>query len=152
DGENPVRSVKKIDEPLTRLRFLTNEEEKALLDECQEPLRTIVMLGIYAGLRIGAEALTLRKENVDLKRKLLTIEAAYSKNKETDTIPIHSKLLEPLKARMQESSGSLVFERGQGRSVRSVRTAFTNACQRANLSDVTPHTLRHTFASRLGMA
>jgi len=33
-----------------------------------------------------------------------------------------------------------------------IREAFTNACERAKLSGVTPHTLRHTFASRLGMA
>ena len=34
----------------------------------------------------------------------------------------------------------------------SVRTAFENACQRAGLKKVTPHTLRHTFASRLAMS
>jgi integrase len=45
-----------------------------------------------------------------------------------------------------------VFETREGNQIKAVRTAFTNACQRANLSDVTPHTLRHTFASRLGMA
>ena len=32
---------------------------------------------------------------------------------------------------------------------RSVRTAFDTACRRAKLEDVSPHTLRHTFASRL---
>ena len=49
------------------------------------------------GLRIGAEALTLKKENVDLENGLLTIEAAYSKNGKTQTIPIHSCLIEPLR-------------------------------------------------------
>jgi len=152
EGENPLRSVKKIDEPLTKLRFLSGDEEKALLDQCNEPLRTIVLLGIYAGLRINAEALTLKTENVDVKRKQLTIEAAYSKNRDTQTIPLHSKLVAPLQERILESRGGLVFETREGKPIQSVRTAFTNACQRANLSGVTPHTLRHTFASRLGMA
>jgi site-specific recombinase XerD len=40
----------------------------------------------------------------------------------------------------------------KGEAFRSVRTAFTTACRHANLHDVTPHTLRHTFASRLAMA
>jgi site-specific recombinase XerD len=31
----------------------------------------------------------------------------------------------------------------------SVRNTFDAACQRAGLEDVTPHTLRHTFATRL---
>ena len=143
EGENPLRSVKKIDEPLTRLRFLSDDEETALLGRCDEPL---------TGLRITAEALTLKIENIDLKRKQLTIEAAYSKNRDTQTIPLHSKLVAPLQDRIRESRSGLVFETREGKPVRSVRTAFTNACERANLSGVTPHTLRHTFASRLGMA
>jgi len=56
EGENPVRSVDRLDEPRNRVRHLTEQEEAALLNECSEPLRTIVLLGIYAGLRISAEA------------------------------------------------------------------------------------------------
>jgi len=80
ERDNPLRSVKKIDEPMTKLRFLSDEEETALLGQCEEPLRRLVLLGIYAGFRINAEALTLKVENVDIGRKQLTIEAAYSKN------------------------------------------------------------------------
>jgi len=58
----------------------------------------------------------------------------------------------PLQNRIRESRAGLVFETREGKPIRSVRTAFTNACERANLADVTPHTLGHTFASRLGMA
>jgi integrase len=53
---------------------------------------------------------------------------------------------------MAESPGELVFTKPDGSPIRSVRTAFTNACRRAKLASVTPHTFRHTFASRLGMA
>jgi site-specific recombinase XerD len=35
---------------------------------------------------------------------------------------------------------------------RSIRSTFEDACARAKLADVGPHTLRHTFASRLAMA
>lgn len=31
----------------------------------------------------------------------------------------------------------------------SIRTTFKTACERAGLQDVTPHTLRHTFACLL---
>jgi integrase len=151
EGKNPVRSVKRIDEPQNRVRFLTEEEER-LLKAASEPLGTILLVGIYAGLRVKAEALTLKWDNVDLDRKVLTIEALYAKNKETETIPLHSKLFDALKAMQAQQQGDYVFSRPDGARLRSIRTAFTLACQRAKLRDVTPHTLRHTFASRLGMA
>jgi integrase len=152
DGSNPRRKVKKVKEPLTRLRFLTEDEETRLLAVYREPKRTIVMLGLYMGLRIGAEALTLRKENVDLENRLLTIEAAYSKNGKTQTLPIHSCLIEPLRARMQESNSDWLFPGPKGKPMHDIRTSFENACAAAQIpGKVTPHTLRHTFASRLAM-
>ena len=39
-----------------------------------------------------------------------------------------------------------------GQGIKSIRTAFTTACRNAKLPGVSPHTLRHTFASRLVMA
>jgi integrase len=151
EGENPVRTVKRLDEPLTKVRFLTAEEEEKLLAEAAPDLRPIILAGIYAGLRIRAEALTLKWENVDLERRFITIEATYSKNREVQTIPIHSKLLAALKELFVVGRGEHVFAKADGNWHKSIRTAFTNACQRAKLTGVTPHTLRHTFASRLAM-
>ena len=54
-------------EPLTRLRFLSEAEEARLLAAFREPQRTIVLLGLYMGLRIGAEALTLGRKMWILK-------------------------------------------------------------------------------------
>jgi len=59
---------------------------------------------------------------------------------ETQTIPIHSKLIEPLETRMKESVSGDVFEGQAGGPVCSVWTAFTNACTRAKLRGVTPST------------
>jgi integrase len=71
EGDNPVVSVKFRKEEKTRLRFLEREEERQLLEHASEPLRTLILVGIYTGLRIQAEALALRWEDVDLRRKLL---------------------------------------------------------------------------------
>jgi integrase len=105
-----------------------------------EPLRTIILVGIYSGLRIEPEALTLRWKNVDFKRRELTVEAAYSKNNETQAIPMNSKLLEALKLHEAKRTGDYLFLNRYGRPFRSVRTAFTTACRHANLPGVTPHT------------
>jgi integrase len=105
---------------------------------------------ICPGLRIFSEGLTLRRDSVDLKGGYLTVEAAYAKNKETETIPLNSRVLEALRQHMAKNKGEYVFTNRNGQPFKSIRTIFTTACRRANLTDVTPHVLRHTFASRLG--
>ncbi len=45
-----------------------------------------------------------------------------------------------------------MFSKSDGTQYRSIRNLFKSTCERAGLEDVTPHTLRHTFASRLAMA
>ena len=151
EGENPARKVKKFEESEGKLRFLS-EEEEALLSAAKEPLRTIIQVGIYTGLRILAEALTLRWENIDLQRGYLTVEAAYAKGKQTDTLPLNHILVESLTRLKAMATSEWVFVSRSGQPFKSIRTAFENACKSANLADVTPHTLRHTFACRLGMS
>jgi integrase len=133
-------------EERTRLRFLETEEEERLLTASREPLRSIILLGIHTGLRIQAEALTLQWSSVDLRRASLMVEAAYAKNGRTRSVPLNSTVLQVLKRLKETSTGELVFP------YQSIGTSFRYACRRAKLIGVTPHTLRHTFASRLVMA
>jgi integrase len=153
EGGNPAAAVKLLREPATRLRYLEADEEAALVGAAREPLRTIILLGIHAGLRIQAEALTLHRQDVDLARGLVTVQAAYAKSGQTRTVPLNRVLraaLAPWKERV--TAGEHLFARKDGSAYKSIRTAFKTACKGAGLSDVTPHTLRHTFASRLAMA
>jgi integrase len=152
EGENPVRKVKHFNEPHNKVRHLSGAEEARLLAKCEEPLKTVVLVGIYAGLRISSEALTLKWSNVDLDKQQLTVEAAYAKNGTTETLPIASRLVEALRGLKERARGEFVFARKNGKPIQSVREAFTSACRRAKLTGVTPHTLRHTFASRLAMS
>src|SRR5262249_54445397 len=131
EGLNPARKVRKIDEPLNRVRFLSQDEETRLLAACEDPLRTIILAGIYAGLRIQAEALTLKWDNINLERKLLTVEAAYAKNGETETIPMNSKLVEAFQRLRKQRTSEFAFAKQDGRPYRSIKTAFTTACRRA---------------------
>ena len=45
-----------------------------------------------------------------------------------------------------------MFAKKNGKPYRSIRKGFGAACEAAGLADVSPHALRHTFASRLAMA
>ncbi len=155
EGENPVDGVDFLPEPKTRLRYLEPEEEAGLLEVAREPLRSVILVGIHAGLRIQAEALSLCWSDIDLKRGLLTVQAAYAKNGTNRTVPLNSVLQGAL-ARLQATAkgGERVFTSPRsGKPLRSIRNAFELAREKAGLGDdVTPHTLRHTFASRLAMA
>jgi len=49
--ENPVKKVRFARENNERIRFLTPEEEKRLLEHCKEPLRPLVITVLHTGFR-----------------------------------------------------------------------------------------------------
>ena len=151
EGENPARRFKAAPESRGRIRYLSEGEETALLGAASEPLRTVIQVGIHAGLRVQSEALSLTWPNVDLKGRALTVEDRFSKTGETRTVPLNSVLLEALGRLKAGSEGAHVFLTRKGEPLKSIRTAFDTACEHAKLTGVTPHVLRHTFASRLVM-
>ena len=97
---------------------------------------------------------------MDFTQKNVTVMDHFAKNGESRTVPLHSVVLAALQALKGRGPDPQVFMTSKGGKRRgdkawepykSFRTAFQTACRRANLSGVTPHVLRHTFASRLGM-
>jgi integrase len=153
EGDNPVCAVKLRKEPRTRLRWLSAEEEARLLAAAlSETLRALIVLGLNTGLRIQAEALQLRWEDIDMKRGQLTVAAAYAKNGRSRMVPLNSIVRQALAPLQRHATGPFVFSKPNGDPYRSIRSAFQTACRRAGLSGVTPHTLRHSFGSRLAMS
>lgn len=152
DGENPVSGVDFFEEPQQRLRYLESEEEAQLLTAAPEPLRSLIVLDIHTGLRIRAEALTLRWDDVDLKRGLITVQAAYAKSGMTRTIPLDTSSREALEQLSQRRTCEYVFAKTDGTPYTAIWKGFQKACLQAGLTGLTPHVLRHTFASRLAMA
>lgn len=109
-------------------------------------------MGIYTGVRIQAEALTLKWEDIDFKHGLLTVRAAYAKSGESRAVNLNSIVKAALKQLRERSREEYVFSKPDGSPYKSIRTAFKTSCRHAKLFNVTPHVLRHTFASRLVMA
>jgi integrase len=155
--DNPVPKAARFRESSGRIRFLEWEEEARLLAAAAEPLRTIILCGSDAGLRLESEALSLRWSGIDFRRELVTVDAAYAKNSEIRSIPMTARLKQALlahrfRAGKQDADG-LVFQNRRRRPLRSIRNVFEAARKAAGLGqDVTPHVCRHTFASRLVMA
>jgi integrase len=146
EGQNPCTSVKFFPEPREKDCVLDLEQEDRLLAECAEPLKTMVLVGLHTGLRMRSEILTLKWECVDLRQKTLTVTAAYAKNGKVRVTALNSTVLAALT--QLPKRGEFVFVKPSGDPYTSVR-GFRSASQRAGLTKVTPHVLRHTFASRL---
>jgi integrase len=77
--ENPVKVVKLFRENNRRLRFLNPEEVEALLEECSDHLRPIVITALNTGMRLG-EILPLKWDCVNSDLGIITV--VNSKNNE----------------------------------------------------------------------
>jgi integrase len=153
EGTNPVGGNKVfLKEPRKPPRYLDHDEEAALLAVAAEPARSVILVGIHAGLRIKAEACNLRWSDVDLRGGTLSVQAAYAKNGMHRAVPLNSVLREALGRLKETAAGEFVFRNEDGLRLRDIDAAFATARKAAGISGVTPHTTRHTFASRLAMA
>jgi site-specific recombinase XerD len=142
-------------------RVLTEAETEALLSEpnqryfgpCRDYLYMRVML--KAGLR-ASEATALRPEHIDLMSgKLMVREGKGAKDR---TLWIGEELLEELqdwmdrKATAPKADYLLPTSKGTQVATSHLRRSVKRYAKGANIEEVervSPHTLRHTFATRL---
>lgn len=150
---NPVLGVSR--EAVNNLieRWLTSEEETALLDASPAWLKEILVFAVNTGLR-QSEILNLEWPQVDLFRRTITL--LKQKNKQVDTLPVNAKVLEVLKTRVKvrHLASAHVFTSREGTRLdaRNLLRAFYLACKDAKIEHLRFHDLRHTFATRLVQA
>ncbi len=157
-GELPrIKTYKVNDE---RVRYLSPEELKSLIDACPDWFKPVVKFACLTGLR-ASELFSLTWDMVSLSQGYITVPAKYSKTKETKRIPLHPKALEVLKEvkEWQEEKGidhGYVFTNRMGRPYsvegQGYKRVFKTACEKAGIRDFRFHDLRHTFASYLVMS
>jgi len=115
-------------------------------------VRTVLMLAYGAGLRVS-EACGLRVEDIDSRSMVLHIR--HAKRGRERYVMLSPRLLEALREHWRERRprGAWVFPGRGGKgtlSRRSVARALRKAARRVGIDDrVTPHTLRHCFATQL---
>ncbi|HHT9137233.1 MAG TPA: tyrosine-type recombinase/integrase [Candidatus Wunengus sp. YC60] len=148
--ENPVSKVPKEKEDNEKDRWLTGEEEKKLLENSPQWLKDIIVFNLHTGLRID-ELLSLEWQRVNLFSKTILIQK--SKNGKPRTVPLNQDTIDILtpKSKVISIKNDLVFTSSAGTKIDSdnLRRSLGNALEKAGIKDVTPHTLRHTFATRL---
>ena len=146
---NQIGKVKLFSEKDNRKeRILTKEEEIRLLKASAEHLRTILIVALNAGMRLG-EILSLQWGQIDLSGKTIRVEK--TKSGRIRIININSNLLDEL-LKLKKRSGDCVYlfiNARTGKPLTTVKTAFKAACRRSGVQGLRFHDLRHTFASRL---
>ena len=143
------------------VRYLTDDEERRLLEAAPEWLKPLIKVAIHTGMRRG-ELLRLRWDEVDFVSG--TIFVRTSKSGEGRRIPLsptaHRTLStlrdarrERMRARVvaQSEAAGTVFTAPEGGFMLNLGRAWYPVLTRAGVEGLRFHDLRHTFASRLAM-
>lgn len=151
-ASNPVHGVKRP-AGKRRMRRLDADEYHALgkvlrSSECETELRqslNAIWLLLYTGCR-SSEITALKWEDIDIEGECLRL--GDSKTDESIR-PLAKKAIDVLKGIERESGNPyvLVSDRKEEGHYAALPGAVKRIMKRAKLEDVTPHTLRHSFAS-----
>ncbi len=165
---SPFSGVKLLRVEKKEPRFLTREEITSLLLAAPPWLEAIIVVLLNTGLRDG-ERRRLQFNDIDFKRKRIRVIA--TKTNTIRYVPMNHEVEQKLRWLSKfyiaqnctktfkeiihprlACQKNYVFCNEDGSAVESIRKSFVRACKKANLENVTIHTLRHTFASHLVMS
>jgi integrase len=152
-ASNPVRNTAAPKKQKEHARFLSKVEEEAIREKIRElwPEREAEFdLLLHTGMRSG-EAYRLTWDRVDLDRGIIDV----PKGGKTGwrPIPVNSVCRRALETLHRQSQGSefVIPRSGKGENW-MLGKWFGDVVEKSGVLHATPHTLRHTFASRLVMA
>ena len=151
---NPLADMSLNQEGEGRLRWLTREEESRLLLACAPWLQHLAVVGLDTGLR-RANLVGLQRAWLYHDGTVLIIPRQHLKLKKTTvTIPLTTRAAKIIHAHCEASTSPYIFVHQDGTpySAAAVSTAFVRSARHAGFHDVSLHTLRHTFVSRLVQA
>ena len=121
-GPNPAREVARRKVPRRAPSYLRAHEVLPVLMATSAKWRPILATAIYTGLRRG-ELLGLRKQDVDLDARLLTVARSYdtetTKGGHADVIPIAQEAVPYLEEAMKRSASEFVFPGPDGKMLSS---------------------------------
>lgn len=141
-------------EGTARMRWLSQDEERRLLENCDSWLRDIIIVGLDTGLRPG-NLVGLQCPWVQLAQGRLLIPREQTKTKKLPiTIPLTARAADILRQHLRHPRGSHLFISTAGRPYlcATVNRALHRAAISTGLDDVCVYTLRHSFISRLVQA
>ena len=127
---------------------LSKDESKRMINSTHNLQHKLIMMFMYyAGLRLD-EVVHIKWQDIDLERKVIHVKKA--KGDRHRIVFLHTQLEDAMKLFGIKNSG-LVFQSKNGAYCkRTVQVMVKKCSKRAKIKkNVTPHTLRHSFATHL---
>lgn len=143
-----------------RVRWLEHEEAKRLIDECPEPLKSVVKFALATGLR-RSNIINLEWQQIDMQRRVAWVNPEDSKSNRAIGVALNDTACKVLRDQIgNHHKWVFVHTRAWHRpdssltpAIRKMRVddnrAWNSACKRAGIDDFRFHDLRHTWASWL---
>ena len=137
--------VRSLNEPQKRIRWLTQEEAKRLLNELPMHLEAMARFSLATGLR-QSNVYGLLSEQIDMTRQQAWIYADQAKGGKPIAVPLNSEAMKVLRSELLKN-GTHVFTY-LGKPVTNINgKAWRHALKRAGIANFRWHDLRHTWAS-----
>jgi len=171
---NPAADVNGVDQERRPPKALTGQQvyrlQREAATQCQlaearfdDPTAPTVVtayrdaallnLLLYAGLRVS-EAAALKRTDLDLGERKGTVIVRAGKGRKYRKVPLHKNARQTLTAYLEKyptlADDDHVFQSQRGPlGARGMQLRIAALAEAADVDDVTPHVLRHTFATRL---
>ena len=150
---NPVSRVKKLKEPLGRVRYLLDDELNQLLSVSKGAnnpyLYPVVLLAMTTGAR-KMEILGLRWTDIDWAGQSAFLNK--TKNGERRGLPLVDEVIPELqKLYSIRGDSEFLFPSNDGEQPFDIKRSWDSAIKKAGIEDFHFHDLRHTFMTYLAM-
>lgn len=133
-----------------KIPIVLNKEEISRMIEVTSNIKhkIVLMFLYYAGLRLN-EVRNLKWQDIDFERELIHVKA--TKSGKERVVFLHARLKEVLLKYGRKYYGPiLISERERRYDERTIQQIVKNAAKKTGINrKVSPHTLRHSFATHL---
>ncbi len=155
--EDPTRRLKGIEQQALAPKALAEEDVKRILRRARKDnLRDWALLELLAatGLRVS-EAAALLRLDVELRGKTGWVTVRMGKGKKTRRVPVHERAAEVLREFLETESGEgesapLFLSRlKKAMTPYAIWSIVKKYAAEAGVEHVSPHSFRHTVATRL---
>lgn len=144
---NPVQALRKraLGAPVSRTRYLSHDEERALLAHARGYMEPMIAFAIDTGLRLE-EQLSMTWDQVDLKRREIVV--PITKTSTPRVVPLLERSAQILTHHPRHISSAYVWCKSDGTRYGKLTRGLAGAAKRAKVTDLRWHDFRRTCGTR----